>query len=235
MEGSFGSPPTHMLTSIKRTLRDRHVVVVGSAPLSDAERDLVSKAEKVVCVNGSVSSTSRVPDVWVCNSREYDDDLYTDPVRWPESRKQLHDEMLRQSAGRHIHQVVFLKKSLTSTQTIQKLHAQGTLWADAIELNPSQKSDIAVAAGVERFQVAFNISAGLWAACLALTCLPASVTLVGFSFTQDYAYRSSSGIRHHIEQDQEALPQIHAQHPELRLSRELYHIVQSTHLPTADV
>ena len=203
------------LTTIKRILRAHDVTVVGSAPLSNHEIKKIESSDRLICINGSISSTTRVPDIWVLNSRHYDDELYTDPNRWPEERKRLHEEMLKQSIGRKARHVLFVLKSYTPNQTIQRLKDQGTSWRGQTVLSPGHKTDLVRSLGVNKFSTAFNISAGLLGACISLYSKAKSVTMCGFSFNNNYQYLSSvpSDTRKHIPQDKEALAdliQIHS-------------------------
>ena len=201
-------------STIMRILRANHVTVVGSAPLSAEEHLHIEHAGKLVCVNGSISSTSRIPDVWVLNSHHYDSARYMDPLAWSEERKALHEAMMQQSRGRSVRHVLFLLKDDSPEQTILRLREQGVTWRAYTALNPGQKLDVVTRAGVKTFSTALNISAGLFGLCLALNSGAAHVNLVGFSFGNDYAYLSSvpPDTRKHISQDQVALSDLAANH-----------------------
>lgn len=191
----------------------RDVVVLGSAPLSPHELVIIQNADKLICVNGSISSTARIPDVWVLNSRHYDDIVYTNPKRWPEERKQLHEAMMAQAANKRARHILFLLKSYTPNQTIARLRQQNTRWRGQTVFSADQKTALVQRAGVHKFPTAFNISAGLFGACLALRCKAASVTLCGFSFTDGHAYLpDATQHRFHIAQDQEAIADLMQRH-----------------------
>ena len=196
-------------------MRDSDVVVVGSAPLPDKAYEAIQKSQRLICVNGSTSSVKdKLIDVWVLNSRQYDDSLYTDPTRWPTERKHLHEQMLIQTKNRSVRHICFLQKSKNSDQTIAKLKAQNVRWRGQTELHTGQKTDLVCRAGVKRFSIAFNISAGLFGACLALVAKAKTITLCGFSYHDKYAYLAETlpNTRKHIEQDQEALSQLLVKH-----------------------
>ena len=200
------------LSTIKRILRAGHVTVLGSAPLSQYELDCIASADRLICVNGSISSVNRIPDIWVLNSHHYDGPLWKDPNRWPDERRHLHDKMMQQSSGRSARHICFLLKDNSPDQTIARLQANNVTWRAHTALNPGQKMNIAVRAGVRKFATALNTSAGLFGLCLALACKSRSVTLCGFSYTNDYAYLTTvpPDTRKHITQDQEAISDLTA-------------------------
>lgn len=202
------------IQTLRKILNDKHVVVIGSAPLTAEGHEAINKAEVIICVNGSISSIAKTPDIWVLNSRDYNDSLYTDPKRWDDARKQLHEAMMLQTVGKTTRHLVLVKKSRTTEQTLRRLHEVRTKWRGTTEIEPNHKISIAMKAGVKKFSIAFNISAGLLAACLALTNKAKSVTLCGFSFKQEYAYLTDTppDTRKHIEQDQEAIQDILDKH-----------------------
>lgn len=207
------------LETIRKILRDRDVTVLASAPLSQEEKKQVENADALICVNGSISSipSSRIPDLWILNSREYDSPIYLNPQRWTETRKHLHETMMQQGAGRKVRHILFLLKNDSPSQTIARLKSSGVKWRAHTTLHAGQKTDLVRSAGVHKFDTAFNTSAGLTAICVALKCNPSSVTVCGFSVegsrSNDYAYISSVPplTRLHIAQDKEALSELTAQ------------------------
>ena len=205
------------LETVRNIVKSKSVVVVGSAPLSQLDHQHITEAQVIVCVNGAIGSITHNPDIWVVNSREYDDDLWNDPTRWTPERKLLHAAMLHQAANKHIRHVVFIKKAPTSIQTIEKLKAQHTSWRAQTEIKHALKVQIGLKAGIRNPGTAFNVSAGLWSTCLILGMKPSQVRLVGFSFHNNYSYLADAppDTRKHIAQDQEALAQILTTHPQL--------------------
>ncbi len=199
-------------TTVKRILRANRVTVVGSAPLSPvAAQHLQSTSNKIVCVNGSISSIERTPDLWLLNSRQYDDFIYLNPAVWPPWRQALHDRMMEQGTGRNVRHILFLLKNDHPNQTIDRLKALDVKWRAYSTVHGGIRTDLTRKAGVQKFSTAFNISAGLFGAALALALGASHVTLIGFSFSNDYAYLTETpthAARLHIEQDQEALAEI---------------------------
>lgn len=197
-------------TTVRSILKDRSTTVVGSAPLSEEAVTTIASSDCIIAVNGGVGSVTRPVDIWLVNCREYDDRLYTNPQRWPEERKRLHEAMLAQGANRRFRHIAFIVKGISPAQTIVKLKAHGVSWRGSTAISVNDKVHLTRRAGVKSFTTAFNISAGLFGAVLALTHGARDVTLCGFSFHQRYAYLQDvpPDTRKHIAQDQEALPQL---------------------------
>ena len=200
------------LATIKRILRASHVTVIGSASLSQREHELIRLSDRLICVNGSISSIERVPDVWVLNSREYDTKPY---VTFSDERKRLHEAMMVQSINKASRHILYLLKNGRPDQTIARLKQNGVKWWGQTILSTREKTNLVCKAGVKRFSTAFNTSAGLFGLCLALTSDAAHVNLCGFGFDNDYAYLSEvpPDTRKHIPQDLEALSDLIAIHP----------------------
>lgn len=192
-------------------LRGKDVTVLASAPLSEHERIVVENAEVLICVNGSIGQCSRVPDVWVLNSREYDSPIYTNPIRWSDERKRLHEIMMQQGLNRRVRHILFLLKNESPSQTITRLRDNGVTWRGQTVLHAGQKTDLVRSVGVHKFDTAFNTSAGFTAIALALSGKPKHVNVCGFSLASDgYSYLPSVApdTRLHIAQDTEALQDI---------------------------
>ena len=204
------------LTTVKSILKDHSVVVLGSAPLSEEAKAFLVSSDScsMVCVNGAISSTSRPVDLWVLNSREYDQAIYLNPKLWTDERKRLHEIMMGQATGRAVRHILFMLKNDRPDQTISRLQTAGVKWRAYTTLNMGQKTDLVRKAGVHKFATAFNTSAGLAAAALALAFKADKVTLTGFSFQDGYQYLPDApqGHRLHIEQDKEALEDLLLKH-----------------------
>ena len=210
------------LTTVRDILKNHETVVLGSAPLSEEAGNVLASSNftRLICVNGSIGITERIPDIFVLNSREYDDPIYLNPTRWTAERKQLHEIMMAQAVGKSTRHIVFLLKNDRPDQTIARLHASNTKWRAYTTLNTGQKTDLVRKAGVYRYTTAFNISAGLFGACLALANKAQHVTLIGFSFKDGHSYLPNAvNNRFHLEQDQEAIQDL------ARVHNSRFHIV----------
>lgn len=209
------------LATIQRILRANDVIVVGSAPLQPEVKALAEDPTfKLICVNGSISNVNRVPDVWVLNSRNYSDPVYTNTELWPEDRRKLHDIMMQQAYGKSARHILFFLKNDTPADTIQRLQDSGCTWRAHSTLHAGMRTDLIRKAGVHRFSTAFNVSAGLTGACIALAYKAKSVTLVGFSLDNpNYSYLTTTppDTRKHLPQDTEALSELQAKHPHFRV------------------
>lgn len=201
-------------STIRSIIRANHVTVVGSAPLTaSAQLAIQDPDTKIICVNGSISSVQRIPDIWFLNSRQYDEYIYTNPDIWPPWRQELHERMMQQATNRTIRHILFLLKNDHPNQTIDKLRSLNVKWRAHSVINSGVRTDFTRRAGVHKFSTAFNISAGLFGLALSLALNAKHVTLCGFSFSNDYAYlpeTPSNAARLHIAQDQEALPELQA-------------------------
>lgn len=172
------------LTRIQALLDGRPCLVLGSAPLTAEPR--LGRGERLVVVNGAVSSTRRRPDVWVVNSR-------TDPYpSWGPERIALNDTMLAQAAGRALDTVAFLiREDGADAVTRHRLDAQGTRYAHTVAISKSEREWIeryvgARTAATERAKEA--LSAGLFAVALALWAGAGPVRMEGFSWRAGYHY-----------------------------------------------
>lgn len=201
------------LATLRRILADQPVVVLGSAPLTGEPGLLLDSPVRLICVNGSIGTAPRSPDIWVLNSRCYDDQLWNNPKKWPQERKMLHAAMMAQAAGQATRHLVLLQKSTTSAQTIAALRSLHATWRGATDLHPGMKMNLGKKAGIRSFTTASNISAGVFAACLALLFGKGSVTLTGFSYTEGHSYLpTATNHRFHVEQDQEAIADLMQRH-----------------------
>lgn len=197
--------------TVRKIIRNRSVTVVGSAPLTPQDQDSIAQADIVIAVNGAISSVvGRSPDIWALNTRDYDDDIYTDPSRWPQERKDLHELMLRQGQNRQVRHLLCYMKGNSSQQTLSKLKALGVQWRAQTDMWAGERAMLIRDAGIKPYSLAANLSAGLATAIIALKCRAKEVRLVGFSFGNAYSYIDSVPIdtRKHISQDRDALSQL---------------------------
>lgn len=198
--------------TVRRLLRGASVLVVGSAPPGPEDRE-ARPGVRIVAVNGGLGRVTAVPTVWVLNSRRYDDWQWLDPSRWPPERRRLHDLMLAQGRGRRVRHLLLLMKSDSTDQTIARLRAQRTTWRGRTDVWSGTKADLLVRAGITDYAVAFNVSAGVSAAGLALLAGATEVALTGFSFSPGYTYTPEAVPRQHVQEDCRALLLLQHAHP----------------------
>lgn len=196
-----GVIPQPVVASLRRFLRGRRVVVLGSAPLKAPL--VIGDDEVVVAVNGGISSFSRC-DVWVVNA-------------WGErvpGNSEKHHRMIAQGKNRKVGLVVFLSRTHDAVRfSGPRLAAQGVTWDTSADIQQTTRVAIETGAGARKKALSNNaLSAGFFAACAALVAGATRVRLEGFSWEGGYAYHPGPEVRGHVGGDKIALTSLVAVH-----------------------
>lgn len=192
-------------------VRNHRCVVVGAAPLGEAGYGPVDRYERIVAVNGGISSVPAglTIDVWALNA------YVTDPS--PMTRL-----MRQQGQGRHVRcALLILREPDAGRTTLAKLRARETVVDDAVEVSPDDRIVIEKAAGARVGAMSKHaLSAGFFAVAACLLAPAHSVRMVGFSWEPGYAYLpDSTWNRGHVHGDRIALANLQARYgPRLQTS-----------------
>jgi hypothetical protein len=197
------APDVSQIDRFGDLLRGQACAIVGAAPLRTPRAELEA-GERVICVNGSISSVGSAPDLWLLNSSE--------------NRSALHLRMLQQAAGREARHVAFLRGSKVPTEpaSIRHLHRVRCAiggWS-VIDKPIKRWLEESICDRPPR-GVKPACSSGLFAAALALWCGAARVRLIGFSWKAGYHYVTvpRSVRRGHVDADRRALAALEARYP----------------------
>jgi hypothetical protein len=199
------APDWGQVEAVRPLLDGRACVVIGSAPLVTRHAH-VGEDECVIAVNGGISSTLRVVDLWVVGSK-----LWDAPMQ--RNARPLHRQMLEQATGRTVRHTLLLRgpKAATEPHTLAvlaDLRCQVQHWS--VLDKPTKRQ-------VER-QLCDRVhddapcSSGILAAAVALWC-GAFVRLEGFSLKAGYHYLKQTPPawwRDHVEADRRALVALRA-------------------------
>lgn len=185
-------------------LRDRRCVVVGAAPLDEAGYGAVDRQERIVAVNGGISSVPAgfTVDVWAVNAH------VTDPS--PMTRL-----MRQQGQGRHVRcACLILREPDAGPCTVAKLRARETVVDDYVEVSADDRTAIERVSGARVASMTKHaLSAGFFTVAACLVAGARSVRLVGFSWEPGYAYLpESTWNRGHVHADRLALKQLQARY-----------------------
>ena len=125
--------------------------------------------------------------------------------------------MMKQLAGRHIKHVVFLMKNKSPQGTLEKLNKMGTSWDSYESICSMPKIGVCQSVGVKNWRHAFDTSAGVFAACLAVFGGGKPVVLCGISFEDGYCYLPKTlaltNTRKHLKPDRYALLALAGKYP----------------------
>src|SRR3990167_8679550 len=205
------------LKQLQSIIAGKRTIILGSAPSAhdDLRGAYQGPSDCLICVNGSVSAVDRdIPiDILLLNSR--------DTHGWDPASRRLHNRMMRQLANRHIKHIIFLMKNKSPQGTLDKLTQMGTSWDSYDTICSMPKIGICQSVGVKRWKEAFDTSAGVFAACLAVFGGGKPVVLCGISFEDGYCYFPSGTIltntRKHRDPDRYALLALAGKHPQTLL------------------
>ena len=195
-------PDVSQIEWIRLQFERQRCVVVGSAPLPTKLAE-IEPGERVIAVNGGISSLPGHADVWVLNSKQQD--RPNDPKLRP-----MHAAMLRQGKGRSAGHLLLLRgpKVASEAYTLGALDRLGARYNSWSVLDKTTKRWFE---GEQCGRVRDDkpCSAGILTVAMALWCGSSHVRMVGFSLKPGYNYIKNSNPppswRDHVEADRRAI------------------------------